>query len=642
MTANSKSPTETSFGRFLDYSTWKDALNLLKLQVASQDTNRHFKTLSMIYYQNLGASVDDLDSEDYFQTKIANGLFYGLQKEFAAFPYLVPKSSITRRPYLFLTYPMRTLYYSVSLYLLKVTQEFLNNYHAKLEHVRSFYGGRLIYDEGKLALGKDKIYFRDYYRAFKETVRKHAQGDQEDKIVIRLDIQNCYENISIPRLLELIDAHVKDSIKAKYGFDEVTFDQIAFFFKHIANGNLGIPQADNCIASTLIGHLYLVFADLLITDLLCDIPDPLVDYSIARYVDDIYITLQFSEESTLSSRMMFVETFNSALADSLSLKMGLRLNTKTRIFSPAEEAQFQELQASVRRVSPDYYIDEDDEETPQVKLETVLAELETLGDASLHPSTLTPDRSEEQREILKNVFDTRVVQMLAMQESQNRLRAIFENFNFNRVKLYPLPIIIILLKEGSSRGRFRSFLLERINPSTDDVDLILQYLCQVDFNDDELAEKLKEHSPMSRIMSLVDENDISIQEPGYFLLNRDQVLSLSALPFVLEQIRHRVSQERLRSFSVALNHLLNEIHAILFHLALEDDPKSFDANAVDNFLASRSVPNDMRIGVRNLFDRRNTNQVSHPGSEEYITWGVSPGEYDKYHHLVGDCLKFIL
>ena len=46
----------------------------------------------------------ELESEEYFKTRIANNLFYGL-KEFTVVPYTLPKANLGLRRYKFMTLP---------------------------------------------------------------------------------------------------------------------------------------------------------------------------------------------------------------------------------------------------------------------------------------------------------------------------------------------------------------------------------------------------------------------------------------------------------------------------------------------------------------------------------------------------------
>ena len=60
-------------GYFLDYHRhWLQALRLLKFQLEMKEKNKHFNTLEMFYYEKLKESFEELESEEYFETRIAN------------------------------------------------------------------------------------------------------------------------------------------------------------------------------------------------------------------------------------------------------------------------------------------------------------------------------------------------------------------------------------------------------------------------------------------------------------------------------------------------------------------------------------------------------------------------------------------
>ena len=120
---------DKTIGHFLTYELWQDALRLLNAHVEGQESNKHFKTLSMIYYKKLGNSIKQLETDDFFEKYVINNLFYGLESEFAIYPYVMPKSGLGLRNYKFLTYPMRAVYDAIGLYLLKLSDEFLKNYY---------------------------------------------------------------------------------------------------------------------------------------------------------------------------------------------------------------------------------------------------------------------------------------------------------------------------------------------------------------------------------------------------------------------------------------------------------------------------------------------------------------------------------
>jgi hypothetical protein len=248
-----------------------------------------------------------------------------------------------------------------------------------------------------------------------------------------------------------------------------------------------------------------------------------------------------------------------------------------------------------------------------------------------------------QGEILKGVFDKVVIRMLEIDDNKKRIQKIFTDFDFNYVKESPLPIILILLKEPNSEKLFRDFLInKKCHLTTRDINIMLHYLCQKDFNDVDVLSNIKSYEYMKNIIELFDNPSIPFCLPGYFDLPETKIRRLLDMPFVIEQIRYRVFNERIKYYSVALNHLVNEVHGICFSLEKPSKPKDYDSNKVIDFICSRGVPLEICISIRNLFDRRNINQVSHPGSEENITWSVTVHEYNEFRKQVGMCLDTLL
>ena len=208
-------------------------------------------------------------------------------------------------------------------------------------------------------------------------------------------------------------------------------------------------------------------------------------------------------------------------------------------------------------------------------------------------------------------------------------------FDFELVNAYPLPIIILILACDDVPGEFEKFLLSKEALTSRDIYLILSYLCQIEFTQHELLDLLKKNLQMKEIMEIFE--DISLSELiGYYGLTAEQISKI-AEPNVTEQIRLRVLCEQKEEYSVALNHLLNEIHAICYVLDKEaEGGKKYEADEVAMFLGNQNVPHETHAHIRNLFDRRNKNPISHA---DPIAWAVTKDEYMNYRSHVGDCLK---
>ena len=271
----------------------------------------------MFYYERIPIGErHNVATSDYFDKRIATNLLYGLETEFSVIPYPVPKGNLGLRRYQFLTYPLRIAHYAIGLHLMAVTQDLLHQYAGAKSRITAEYGGRLLFDEatGQLHQNYESVWYKPHYQKFRKEVRAELKAELGHKVVIRLDIQNYFEEIDVARLLSLIADYIKPSIAQSLNFDAVTRSEIAIFCEFLANKRAGIPQADNDIISAFIGYLFLVFADYRIDDLLIQNSSLLSAHHVYRYMDDIYVVLKFRPDVSGLER----ETLVSELGPKLS------------------------------------------------------------------------------------------------------------------------------------------------------------------------------------------------------------------------------------------------------------------------------------------------------------------------------------
>lgn len=653
--------SKTQLGYFIDYKLWKDALDLLNFQIESKQRNRHFNTLSMFYYEKLYLTClnSDETKENYFETKISSGLFYGLRKEFSVISYVIPKPGLGLRDYKFFTYPMRVVYYAVGLYLLKLSQEFINETYKKIKTIEAFYGGNIYYKSDNLQFNRENIYYRKFYEKFQKKVKEETKSENPNKIVIQIDIENYFNELSVSRLLSILGHFIKPTIQKDLSYDDHTRQQIIDLFQFIAcEKKSGIPQADNDIISSFIGYLYLIFGDFLIDDILKKYEDKIDYYKIIRYVDDIYIFITFKGHFDPYRQGQLIYLISSQIADGLYNKLGLKLNSKTNLCRLSQEEEKEEVIKRMRKLSSKYEYDgyiqididtkeedvgiQNDFDRPQEKLKKIFEELEKIKKIRVEEYFLkSHDLMRE--EILKSIFDKRVQQIIDKPENKERIKQIFNNFNFDLVKIKPLEILIVLLKDRDASAAFRNFCLGKNLVTTGDSELILKFLCQTNFQDKKLLEKLKYNLNMSEIIDIFIDASLNCDRPGYYNLSCLKIHRLSEMPDVLEQTRLRILSERSESWSIALNHLVNEIQAICLRLDQSNtDKQKYDVNCVVKFLREQGIQHELYIKIKNLFDRRNANRVSHPGSDSSFAWEVTKEEYLDYYEQVGKCLDVIL
>ncbi len=629
-------------GYFLDFVFWENAVSLLGFQLSMKQGNRHFNKLSMFYYENLTQTYKrKVATQKYFTSKVENNLFYGLQNEFSIHSYPIPKANLGLRKYCFFTYPARVLCYSVGLYIVKLSQDFLQEHYFPHSQINSYYGGSLKFDssQNKVVLKYDSVWYKKHYQDFRRQVRKHVQDEKNKKVVIHLDIQNYYEEIQVRNLVELLDHYVKPSIKKEMRFDAITQEQILNLFEYFTKKETGIPQFDNDITCSYIGYLYLVFADLRFDEELRKNSKDISTYFIDRYMDDIYITIEFSNSLKPAEQEVYVARIANTLADVLYSEFGLRLNTKTQLYWLCQKYDEQKLLKSLKRTSPGYEIpDDEDSQTPQGQLDRIFKQLERLKRRSLDPTF--DDRSDLDDEVLKQVYDKSVSALLQQPKNKDKIASIFDEFNFDLVIAQPREILIILMKSSESSKNFSDFLLRKTSISSRDAHLVLSYLCQEEFDSKPLIRILKKNIHMKPIIDIYSRKNPSRTKPGYFDLTEKQIARISNNPNILEQIRLRIKAERRGHYSVALNHLLNEVHAICYVLeSPSKKQKKYNAKDAVKFLNSKTIPHEVCVQVGNLFDRRNKNPISHADT---LAWPVDRSEYLSYAEYVSTCLSHIL
>ena len=646
------SSTASELGYFLDHRHWIEALKLLEYQLERKRENRHFNKLEMCYYERLEKDFQNLKDKEYFTTRIANNRFYGLSKEFAVVSYTVPKSSLGLRRYKFMTCPMRVLYYAIGIYLLELSKGYLRERDNLRQPIRASYGGDLDFnDQGELILKSDRVYYKSHYEDFCDEVRKENEGSIEHKVVIRLDIQNYFDELSVPRLLELLKTFVDDSTRRGMHYDEATQAQLVSFFDFVAGGTAGIPQSNNNIISNFIGHLFLSFGDIFLNDELQKYSDLLDSRSILRYMDDIYISLVFKEQDNdLRTK------FNSVvpcISDCLNEKLGLRLNPKTMIFRLREDDDRKALERNLKMVSPDGTGYADNTDSPKKTIKNIFKQLKKLKDFPIAPYFQGYFKSnfdeEEFKDALNGIYDDNVQKMLAARYKPH-LRKIFRGssgFDFQLVNAAPVPIIILILMCGDVRKDFEKFLFSKTHLTSRDISLSLSYFCQIGFThssqteltQNKLLELLKQDSQLNDIVEILEVGELSPESPGYFDLTKEQTLKVKE-PYILEQIKLRILCEQKGEYSVALNHLLNEIQAICH--ALEGTTtklKKYGQTRVIEFLDAQKVPYETWGQIEKLFDRRHKSTIFHP---DPIAWSVAEDEYIGYRSHVANCLKYLL
>lgn len=634
-------------GYFLTKDLWDSAKELLDYQINDKPNFKVYNTLNFYYFDNVQKKTKKLATQKYYNERIANSLFYGLKDEFYFKKYTIPKAGIGLRNYYFFSYPMQQLVYSMGLYILRISQQFIID-KKKNRKIKSFYGGDLKFDEQtkKLILKKDTtLYYKSYGKFKKELVKTTI--DPENKVVIRLDIQNYFDNVRFSKLLDLLNSNLKPSVRKINNFDTSTIAQINFFYKYLGNGTDSIPQSDNNIVSNFISHLYLSFGDLIIEDAIAEIKELnciVENYEIIRYVDDIYISIEFENKifdlEQDEKRNRFIYLLLNKISDDFFKMLNLRFNSKADLFRIDIVKEKNRLLDQIKKVSEDYpEADLDNSLSVQDRVRSLLKLVGDLKNKNIHQ--VHKELIKEERETLKDVYDNSVINLISTEANINKLENKLIDFNFDLLRVYPQPIIILISMCENALKSLEAYLLTKKYLSTFDRELVVILLCQTGFNNSKLINKLKTNNQLNPIIKFIKKKKITYGvTTGFYKVNLSKMTIVINQVSYIEQVRQRVYAEMRKQYSIALNHLLNEIQLICCTLESENINK-YEAPKLVRFLNEKNVNNSIITQISNLFDRRNNNQISHPGSDSRVAWAVNEDEYNNYKHSVAKAIEYI-
>lgn len=635
-------------GYFLTFETWMSAKKLLDYQINSKARSKTYNTLNFYYFDKIKNKTSKTGQKTYFKERISNNLFYGLEREFFFHKYTIPKTGIGLRNYCFFSYPMQQVMYAFGLYLLKVSQQYLIS--KKNVNIKSYYGGDLKFNisTDELILNKKTTLYYSHYKNFKNDLLNETKNPY-NKVVLRLDIQNYFDNISVGKLLNLLEQNIRPSEIKIHKFDSSTREQIEFYYRYIGNGRDNIPQSDNNIISSFISHLYLTFGDLIIEDSILGLVseyDILIGFKIIRYVDDIYIFLDFKEitvfklEYTEDTRNSFIYQLLNKIADEFYQQLNLRFNGKAELFRINISDEKEKLLDLIKKVSEDY-------PEPTSKKDIAVADkvnqLLELVDVikKRDVSQVYKDLSKQESETLKDIYDKQVLNLLSSTANIKQLENKFLDFNFDLLRVYPQPLIIMVILCPIAKARLEDYLIKKSALTTFDRGLLVILLCQSSFSNTVLFKKLQANEQLKPIFEFMElKKVIDNKNTGYYKVDFKKMKSLIKQISFIEQIRQRVYSERQEHFSVALNHLLNEVQ-LACCIIEGKDIKTYKEPDVVTFLTSKGLDNFTKTKISNLFNRRNNNPVSHPGSDSRVAWAVEKTEYLDYKSSVAKTIKII-
>lgn len=620
------------------------ALDLIEFQVSQINKNRHYNKLSTFSYKNKSQeSRAALQDTDYFKSRVANNLFYGLEKEFRSISYLLPKTGGSRRNTRYISYPLLAVHNAIGIYLLELTKFFREHSREKY----SWYGADLdrFFASTKPYKRAQALFYMPFYKRYQTTL--HAQqriSGHEHRAAIYFDIKDFFDELPVSILLELIDSYIGNDIKARYRFDRDSRYEIERFYLYMRNGN-GIPQHELNTVSSFISNLYLQFANMKMKDIVSGYGNLIAENKIIQYIDDTWLFLDFAPWVNQKHRDQIVTEIFERIVDELLDIYQLRLSSKTKVFYLNTHEDRTAMAGQITMTSLEYgSFDEKGESTstPIELFHSICRAIERLS--KRRSSQAAMSFLEHETEVLNHIYKKGVAELLNQNIYLSALEKAFVGFDFALVKSAPLSLTILIRKVEAIWSRFRQHLLEKQYYSSHDIIIAIHFLGQVDFEDSEVLHKICQN-PFGKV--LVEDFQLTAipsQNPGYFDISDALALIIQDEHDIIRQIERRVLAEKRRDFSVAMNHLVNELEAVCFAF----DPnkpssvKKYNQDNVRSFVQGcGALTSDLNM-LPTIYSGRHSNAVSHPGSIQEPIQTVLESDYSRHKSVIGRFIAKVL
>jgi len=625
-----------NIGNFLKINHVEKAFELINLQI--EEDKFSFKTLEFEIYRK-SKIIDNFDCKKFYDDLIQKDILYNYNNIFYNIEYLIPKGVYGVRKFNFLSFEMLLLYYSLGFYLYELIKESYDTIElkkSKRHNISTYYGGKIDFENPK----KSVLYYQSDYIDFNKKVNTQIEsilGKNKKAIIIKLDIQDYFKSIDLEILIKIIREYAVPSNSKRQNFNSSTIEELKNLFLFINKSLLGVPLFSQNILSNFLSYLYLFELDNFIQNLKVSREE---DFIYCRYVDDFYLV--FKRNKGLKNNAIGDEIFDitTSISEFLHEKLGLKINElKTDTIIINNENDFEKFIKKEKVISIPESLKPD--QTPLDKLSEIKSIVENLKkDYKLRGkvSITTGDSNK-----LKEIFSKSMKQYLATQKAKVIIDKMFVNW-YPILTLSSTQALIYLLKNSNQNSLLKDFLIENkelklSNPQY--LFLLEKYLLSNvpdEAFDQEIRESVESNNYLDLIKKMIGDN-FSLSENNDILINNNLLSSKDTL---MQQIKMLTLAEIEGKYNLAFNHLLNIYH----YYCYTNDPKKgelkkYNQISVTDFLDSLGISIKYLNFSIQFFDRRNKNNISHPGEELMESWAVNKDEYFQYKNKLNKLLKKI-
>lgn len=615
--------------KLIEFKHWQQAVRLLQFQIDRMEKgNKHFRTLSMFLYRVFLKKNTFVSTEEFFDTYIKSNLYFAMTKEFAVFKYGIPKGKLGNRNYRMLSVPLRLAHYAYGIYILDLTQEFLDETVRKRKRIKAFYGGELRLNARELILKADRVWFFDSYKRFQRSLKhsiKKTPGSR--KVVFSFDVAAFYDRLSIQHLLRELEQVIPSSAKAYLNFTGRHPMEITEFYRYIMDG-VGIPQSDNDVISDFLGFLFLSLVDLSLEDLLQKFLSG-QNFSIVRYVDDYYVVVDLPENLNTAEVGKLAKKMAEKISDLFHDRWQLSLNDKASVFDCTDQTDFRSLTDKIKRVSnPFSYVEIDDDDDGILERAALLLDL--LAELKESPPRALLEVTSANSEALKDVFSEQIQAALKKVEFQGRLKDICTDLDFDLIKSCAKEFTCLFHLHAEVWENYIQHLIKSEDETGRDANLMVLALCQSEFKEQRLIDRLSTSVHFRKILEAMRDFDIDPDKISYFNLDKNQISKVLGCWHLIHQARRRSFACRDSNLSLAINHLCTELVELLKYYnekKARNGNKNLTSKDVLDWMSELDCSNEDTIVIKNLFDRRNNNGISHASLGDSVYEEIYETEY---------------
>lgn len=625
-----------NIGNFLKINHVKKAFELINLQI--EDDKFSFKTLEFEIYRKTDVA-NNFDCQKFYDELLQKDILYNHNNIFYNIEYLIPKGVYGVRKFNFLSFEMLLLYYTLGFYifdLIKESYETIELKKDKRDSISTYYGGKIDFNNPK----KSTLYYQSDYIDFNNKVSNQIENILKKKkkaIIIKLDIQDYFKSINIEILLKIIHEYAVPSNSKRNHFDSSTIEEIKNLFLFINKSLKGVPLFSQNILSNFLSYLYLFELDNFVQNLKISREE---DFTYCRYVDDFYIIFKRNKGTTNNVIGDEIFDITTSISEFLYEKLELKINElKTEALIINDDDDFEKFIKKEKVISIPESLKT--EKKPLDKL----AEIKDIVEKLKKDYKLTGKVSitMEDSNKLKEIFSRSMKQYLATPNAKIVVDKMFLNW-YPVLTLSSSQALIYLLKNSNQNKLLKDFLIDNkeyklSNPQY--LFLLEKYLLSnvpdLIFNK-EVIDSEESNNYLNLIKKMLDGN-IVVNESNDISIDNSLLSSKDTL---MQQIKMLTLAETEGKYNLAFNHLLNIYHYYCF----TNDPragelKKYNQTHVTDFLDSLGISIKQLNFSMQFFDRRNKNNISHPGEELMESWAVNKDEYYRYKLKLNKLLRKI-